>query len=272
MAAETPAASLQCLSCGGNLALLPLGRMCKCAGCAGCAGMCQMFRIFRDVQGCSGFAETCRMCGMCRDVQEVQRCSGMFRIFGDVQDVPESSVFVGCSGCTDVEVCKIFRMFWVFMMCRYAGFWGCSSCCPCCMGCTENPKPISNQFLPSHLRPNFRLHLALPAWIANGDFELKGCTVHFQSLNSIIPWCVLFNAQTACDMTEPEALQSIMPSLPTSAAVVSRQWHSAGRALGCADDPWLMGHGQSSDPTVQAVPELPQDVSESTQAWHCNTP
>lgn len=165
---------------------------------------------------------------------------------------------------------------------RFSGCSGCSWCAdvedfedvqaavPDAWAALRTPNP--SQTNSCYLRPNFRLNLALPAWITNGDFELKGCMVHFLSLNSIIPWCVLFNAQTACDMTEPEVLQSIMPSLPTSAAVVSRKWHSAGRALGCANDPWLMGHRQSSDPTVRAVPQLPQDVSESMQAWHCNTP
>lgn len=102
---------------------------------------------------------------------------------------------------------------------------------PCWRGCTQNPKLISHQFLPLHLRSHCRLHLAVLARTTNGDFELKGFVVHFQSLNSIIPWCVLFNAQTACDMTEPEAFPSIMSSLHTLAALVSTQWQCTGRAL-----------------------------------------
>lgn len=126
---------------------------------------------------------------------------------------------------------------------------------PCWRGCTQNPKLISHQFLPLHLRSHCRLHLAVLAQTTNGDFELKGFVVHFQSLNSIIPWCVLFNAQTACDMTEPEAFPSIMSSLHTLAALVSTQWQCTGRALSYANDPWIMGHGESSEPTFQPVPQ-----------------
>lgn len=52
-------------------------------------------------------------------------------------------------------------------------------------------------------------------------------------------------------MAEPEALQSIMSSLHTLAALVSTPWHGAWGALSYANDPWIMGHRESSAPTFQ---------------------
>lgn len=56
--------------------------------------------------------------------------------------------------------------------------------------CTENAKLLSDKLLTIHPRSSF----AAPAWITNGDFELKGFVVHSHSFSYLIPWCVLLNA------------------------------------------------------------------------------